>query len=138
MAPVSAEEAAALLEPPADLPDVSASPALPGMILTSQRAYWLRWAPHAVDQRTLTPATAAGFRELCEVAAFKEDVAVRLQKFGSDGKSGAERMKQYTRLSQRLDACLGRFKLTAYGKPMDGGGSSKKAPSNPWAQVGAP
>ncbi|OFW37638.1 MAG: hypothetical protein A3J29_06080 [Acidobacteria bacterium RIFCSPLOWO2_12_FULL_67_14b] len=129
---------AALLEPPADLPDVSSSPALPGVVLTSQQVYWRRWAPHAIEQRTLTPATAAGFRELCEVAAFKDELAARLQRFGIDGKAGAERMRTYTRLSQRLDAALGRFKLTAFGKPADGGGGRRQEPGavNPFAQVG--
>lgn len=133
--PPAPEDVAALSEPPADLPSVIQSPSLAGVTLTSQADFWRRYAPLAIDQRTLVPATVPGFREVCELAALKEEVAAKLQKWGSEGKTGSDRMRTYTRLSQRLDAALGRFKLTAFGKPADGG-VSKRPAANPFAQVG--
>jgi len=134
-APAPAADVAVLAEPPADLPPALAV-AIAGMTpLTSQADLWRRYAPSAIEQRTLIPATVAGFRELVELAAFKEEMAARIARFGSDGKSGSERMRTYTRLSQRLDAALARFKLTAFGKPADGG-AKKPVATNPWAKVG--
>lgn len=131
--PPTGPELLALREPPADLPAAIAAPGL-GVALTSQAEFWRRYAPLAIDQRTLVPATVPGFRELCELAAFTEELAARLRKFGSEGKAGSERMRNYTRLSQRLDQAFARFKLTAFGKPADGGGQKKPA-ANPFSQV---
>ncbi len=119
--PLSPDAVASLHEPPADLPD-------------AQKAIWRVYAPLAIEQRTLALATAPGFRELVEQMALKDDIATRLARFGADGKTGSDRVKLYTRLSQRVDASLARFKLTAFGKPADGSGQ-KQAQANPWSQV---
>lgn len=131
--PPTDDERRALLEPPAALP---ASLDVPGLgPLPSPADFWRQWAPLAVDQRTLIPATVPGFSELCELASFKAEIAARLRKFGSQGKEGDARQKQYAKLSQRVDTTLGRFKLTAFAKPADAGG--KKTPAaNPFAQLG--
>src|SRR5688572_3360206 len=69
--PPTAAERAQLLEPPADLP---ASIEVTGLgKLPAPSDFWRQWATHALDQGTLTQARAAGFRELCEVASFKEE-----------------------------------------------------------------
>jgi hypothetical protein len=116
-------ELADLANPPKNLP-------------AAERRFWRLYAPHAIEQRTLVPATIAGFRELCEVFVIKEDLHAKIVQYGTDGKSGQERLRTYTRLSQRLDAALARYKLTAFGKPMDQGSGAKKPAANPWAQVG--
>jgi hypothetical protein len=125
---------AASVVAPADLAVLAMPPA---DLRPAEQALWKLYALHAIEQRTLVPATVAGFRELVEVFVLKDDLHAKIQKFGTDGKSGQDRLRTYTRLSQRLDAALARYKLTAFGKPMDsGGGGAKKAPANPWAQVG--
>lgn len=110
------DETRALGEPPADLPEL-------------QQAHWRSLAPLAIEQRTLVPATVPGFRELCQLLAFKEELASRVAKFGSEAA-----LKHYTKLSPRVDAALARFKLTAFGKPADGAKQGKPA-QNPFAQL---
>lgn len=128
--------ASALLDPPEDLSGVERQSALGGGLATA-KDFWRRLAPHAIAQGTLVSATVPGFRELCELMALKEEVWARLQRFGSDGKTGAERLRNYTKLSQRLDATLGRFKLTAFGKPANDGVPNQKPGANPFAQLGS-
>jgi len=48
-----------------------------------------------------------------------------------------ELLKLYTKYAQRLDGLLGRFKLTAFGKPVDGAATKRTVESNPWADVAA-
>jgi hypothetical protein len=111
------DETRALVDPPGDLPD-------------PQQLHWRALAPLAIEQRTLVPATAPGFRELCQLLAFKEELARDMAKFGT----GGTRLKEYTKLSPRVDAALARFKLTAFGKPADGAKHGKPA-MNPFAQL---
>lgn len=113
---------AELVEPPADLTPAPA------------QAYWRTWAPHACDERTLTPSTAAGFRELCQQAAYLQMLAKRIEHLGPDTKEAAAYWKPYTSLAQRVDSSLARFKLTAFGKPA--AAEQKKAAVNPFAQLG--
>jgi hypothetical protein len=130
--PPTEAERQALLEPPAVLPS---SIEVPGHgAIPSPQDFWRQWAPLALEQRTLVPATVPGFSELCELASFKAEVAARLRKFGSQGKEGDARQKQYAKLSQRVDATLGRFKLTAFARPADGS-AAKKPAANPFAVV---
>lgn len=110
----------ALREPPAELVGAGAE-------------FWRLWAGHAITERTLSPATAAGFRELCEQAALTAAIHAKIQKLKPDNKKADPYLKTYIKLSQRLDASLARFKLTAFGKPAV---SDKPKPAaNPWAQV---
>lgn len=138
----------ALAEPPEDLVAALASAENAADALTSPDAArvcktltarlnaWRRYAPLAIDQGTLTPSTVPGFRELCEQLALKEELAAKMARFGIDGKSGRDRLKDYARIAQRVDASLARFKLTAFGKPDDdAGGAAKRTPMNPWAQA---
>lgn len=118
----SAEDSLNLALPPADLPP-------------AQRAIWEQWAPAAIEQRTLVATTVVGFRELCEQAALKQAIHRRLQKLGPASSEAEGQMRTYVKLAQRLDATIARFKLTAFGKPADGGGARKSAATNPWAQV---
>lgn len=117
---VQGVEADALKVPPPDLPE-------------GQQPYWRRLAPIAIAQGTLVDSTTPGFRELCELLLFKDEVSLRLQRFGSDGKSGAERLRNYGRLARQADATLARFKLTAFGKPAVS--TNKPAAGNPFAAL---
>jgi phage terminase small subunit len=121
-APPTSAEDASLLEPPADL-------------IPAQQEFWRRWAPFAIEQRTLVPATVAGFRELCEQFVLKAAIARRLQRLGPGSEKALSTMRSYVQLAQRLDSTLARFKLTGFGKPADSGGRARQAATNPWAQV---
>jgi phage terminase small subunit len=116
-----------------DDPDHLAEP--PDDLSRNQQEVWRRLACHAIAQRTLTPTTVPGFRELCEQFVVKQALFRRMERFGlaSDKAEGAR--KRYEKMAQRVDSTLARFKLTAFGKPVDGASAAKKAGTNPWAQV---
>lgn len=120
--PVRDEAVMALADPPADLPP-------------AQQAIWTQYAPAAIEQRTLVPATVMGFRQLCEQTAMAAVLAARIEKVGAASKRAGDPLRHYVRLAQRLDASLARFKLTSFGKPADGKASTQPA-ANPWVQVG--
>jgi phage terminase small subunit len=118
----SAADEPELLTPPTDL-----TPA--------QQDFWRRWAPCAMEQRTLVPATIAGFRELCEQFDLKQKVARRIQALGAGSPKAAGHLGAYVKLAQRVDSTLARFKLTGMGKPADNAGRARQTAANPWAQV---
>lgn len=113
-----------LAVPPADLPE-------------AQHAFWRRYAPAALEQRTLAPSTVAGFRELCERFVLKETLAARIASFklGAASKSADPLLRQYVKLAQRVEASLKEFKLTAFGKPVLAMTPTHRA-ANPWSEVG--
>lgn len=128
-------ESNSLSIPPADLP-------------AEQRDFWHRYAQSAIEQGTLTTHTVAGFRLLCgdsaKLSAWERQIAKDGEtylKITIDG-SGQEHQEVKAhpllapsiRLSQRVDAGLGRFKITANGKPEAGTGRRKPA-ANPWASI---
>jgi len=118
---LSVDEASSLLKAPTDLS-------------AGAQACWTAYAGHALAERTLTPATAGGFRQFCEQWAFLGDLSSRIQVLGAATKEADPYLKTYVRLSQRLDASLARFKLTAFGKPAT---SEKPKPvANPWGAFG--
>lgn len=117
-----ADPIAPLLTPPDDLDEDLA-------------AIWRKFAPSAIEVGTLVEATAPGFRELVELYALKQAIGAHLRKVKQlHSKRNEGHLRTYLKLSQRLDVSLGRFKLTAFGKPVDGGrgGIPKKEPANPW------
>src|SRR4051812_8530738 len=65
----SAEVRAGLAQPPDDLP-------------AAAKPFWLLWAPRAIEERTLVPATEAGFRTLCVRMATVEMLEDRVQVLG--------------------------------------------------------
>lgn len=132
--PTSVIESGVSAIPPEDLP-------------TDQRDFWHRYAPQAIEARTLTIRTVAAFRLLCELDA--EKTATK-QVIDRDGRtyvkafcdsSGQEHQElkahpltsAYRQLSQRVEALMARFGLAPLGKPVDSG--PKKAAVNPWAKV---
>lgn len=114
-------DTAALLTPPAGL-------------TADEQVVWTQLAPHAITERTLSPATAAGFQQLCRHWVYAEGLAATITKFGSGTKEANGYVLTYLKAGQRLDTLLARFKLTAFGKPavVD----KPKAKVNPWAAVG--
>jgi hypothetical protein len=103
----------------------------------AERAFWLVWAPRAIEQRTLVPSTVPGFRDLCVKWAMKETIAKEIAKNGAAQPYATDQVKVYLKLEQRVDASLARFKLTAFGKPADGQTSARKTAANPWASTGS-
>ncbi len=98
------------------------------------RGYWERWAPHAIEARTLTPATAAGFTEVCQRADYVTKLANRIGTLGADTQEAIPYLAIYDRMSQRMETSLARFMLTAFGKPATS--DKPAAAENPWAKVG--
>jgi len=126
-APVRAEMPAldpgdreALLQPPEDVPGVV-------------QAVWRRWAAHAIAERTLTPATAAGFRQCCQQWVYLETLVRKIDHLGVDTKEASPYLLSYLKLAQRLDGSLARFRLTALGKPAVR--ETPKPAANPWATL---
>jgi len=116
------DEAQALLAPPEGLPEGAA-------------AFWRQWAVQAITERTLTPSTAAGFKQLCQQWAYLAELDERIRQLGTATKEASPYFLTYLKLAQRLDASLARFKLTAFGKPAVL--EKPKAAANPWASVGS-
>ncbi len=120
--------------PPAVADDVKAGLlAAPYWLPEAAKGYWERWAPEAVAERTLTPATAAGFTELCQRADYVGKLAVKIGTLGADTQDALPYLGLYDRMSQKLETSLARFKLTAFGKPATS--DKPKASANPFSMV---
>jgi hypothetical protein len=113
---------AGLAIPPADLP-------------VAEQAFWARYAPIAIEQRTLVEATVAGFRELSEQFVIKDEMIKHIHVLGATSAEADRLVKRYEKLAQRVDASLKAFKLTAFGKPVEGA-KPRQAAVNPWAALG--
>jgi phage terminase small subunit len=109
-----------LLEPPDGLTD-------------GAQAFWKLTAAQALAERTLTPATAAGFRQCCQQWAYLGELDKKIQHLGADTKEAGAYFVTYLKLAQRLDNSLARFKLTAFGKSAVR--DKPKVAANPWASV---
>jgi len=101
-----------------------------------QSSVWKALAPHALAARTLTPATAWHFRELCEAIVLKRDMARILDADGlmqnrlstkMDETGGGEQVfeskahpliARWTALLVRVEAGLTRFRLAPMGKEL--------------------
>jgi len=117
---VSGEEREGLLKAPAGLS-------------VGARACWEGWAEQAIAERTLTPATAAGFGQMCERWAYVATIAARIETLGAGTQEAVPYLSIYDRMAQKLEGSLARFKLTAFGKPATS--DKPKAAVNPWAAV---
>ena len=88
---------------PADTADVQPPPDM----LPADAAVWMELAPHALAERTLTPATAVAFSWLCGLVMIERKLrAAPLAVAGPDHRG----------LMQRVESGLARFRLTADGK----------------------
>lgn len=120
-APSAPSVDAAVADPPADLGE-------------SAKVFWREWAPHAIEQGTLTEAQVAGFRELCEQLVVKRALWDRMETLGPASAEADRILKRYEKMAQRVDASLARFRLTSFGKPM-GEAKPRKPAANPWASI---
>lgn len=111
----------------------------PKSLSRSEAAIWRREAPRAVRQRTLTDETVAGFVELCELVAMKNEIKARMRrnKGGAAARASEGLLRQYVRIGQRVDVLLARFKLTSFGKAEEHAPPAEKGPReiNPWSAV---
>ena len=88
-------------------------------------AVWRELAPHALDQRTLTPATALAFGWLCRTIVLERKLAAApLAVAGPDHRG----------MMQRMEAGLARFRLTPDGKPP----VVVEQPKDEWAEFDTP
>lgn len=114
------EEKAELLQPPDDLPE-------------HIRECWKELAPHAIEQRTLTPATEAGFVELCIRLSNVRAMDKRIAHLGIQSQDALPYLKERRGQAAQLGISLKDFKLTAFGKPAT---SEKPKPAaNPWEAI---
>lgn len=98
------------------LTDVDVPPELIG----DERMVWLELAPFALQNRTLTPATALGFRMLCRNVALERNYSRSVNDRGGANHRG---------LIQRIDAELIRFNLAPCGKPLGIAGTGVGKPA---------
>lgn len=120
--PAAPVESGPLLEPPDELESAA-------------QDVWRKYAGYALGERTLTEATATGFREFCQQWVYVRELDKTIQRLGAGTKEAEPYFRTYLKLVQRLDSSLARFKLTAFGKPA--APEKPKAAANPWAQVAA-
>lgn len=80
----------------------------PNDLAADERAVWLKQAPHALKNRTLTRATALAFERYCKVVVLERNEAK------SSGVGGAN----HRGLLKQINAYELQFMLTPAGKPM--------------------
>jgi len=90
------------------MPAVIATVDPPADLTSEERQFWDSLAPHARENRTLTPATAWSFRVLCRNLVLEHQLACSEKKGGTDHRG----------ILQRVDAELLRFNLSPCGKPI--------------------
>lgn len=88
-------------------------------------AVWTELAPHALELRTLTPATAMAFGDLCRAIVFERKLALSpLAAAGADHRG----------MMARVEAGRARFRLTPDGKPV----VAVEQPKDEWAEFDGP
>lgn len=118
----------------AAVPDVARAPVpAPADLSPESLAVWEALAPHALSAGTLTPGTAAAFRDLCEVRAFTQRLKSRLESDGEtfvkvsvDG-AGVEHQElkahpllaRHAAMLVRVEAGMTRFRLSPIGKEIE-------------------
>ncbi len=117
---VPVEAQSSLRTPPADL-------------TAAAQACWRAWADRALAERTLTPATVPGFRELCLRMAMVRAIDDRIAVLGIATQDALPYLKERRGQAGQLAVSLKDFKLTAFGKPATT--ETPKATANPWASV---
>lgn len=104
---VLAHPSAAAVPTTNDLPEIEEFDA-PNDLGMDERAVWLKQAPHAFKNRTLTRATALSFERYCKVVVLERNEAK------SSGVGGAN----HRGLLKQINAYELQFLLTPAGKPM--------------------
>jgi hypothetical protein len=126
---------------------------LPAALPADQVEVWQALAPQALEQRTLTQATALAFRDLCEAIVVKRALLAIIQTDGytiskvtlqMDEKGGGLQLvepkahpllSQFRGMMQRVEAGLARFRLTGDGKAQ--GASDKPKEQTPLEKLQA-
>jgi hypothetical protein len=107
------------------LPVVDESDA-PNELNVAERNVWMKLAPLAKANGTLTPATSHAFVLLCKNVVLEETMAAAPLAVGTAA---------HTAVQKLLDARLLRFSLSACGKPMpEAQLATPAAPANPLAK----
>lgn len=117
---VAPEVRQGLLEPPKDLPDLV-------------KVCWRELAASAIEERTLVPATAAGFVELCIRLANVRALDARIAHVGVATQDSLPYLKERRGQAAQLATSLKDFKLSAFGKPATQ--DKPKPAANPWGAV---
>lgn len=118
-----------------DVPQAPLVPVQPPLDAPSeQQAVWNELMPHALMARTLTPGTAAAFRDLCEAIVLKRmmlaeimadgltqaKVTLQMDEQGGGVQSVEKKahalLSQHRGMMQRVEAGMTRFKLAPMGK----------------------
>ena len=143
-----------LAQPPSDLSE-------------KRQEFWRVYAPTAVAEGTLTEGTVVGFRELSAQFVIEQDLLEQMESYRllyvryldyvkttppaevgpqlsqlvkqieAFNASYQDSIKLWTKVSQRVDSTLARFKLTAMGKP-DTARVKAKPVANPWGAFATP
>lgn len=107
---------------------------MPGYLTEEAQVVWQSNAPHALEARTLVPATAESFAEFCETVVRARTLWKRIEKDGLtflkvsvDG-AGVEHQEpkkhpllaEHRGLMVRIETGRQRFKLAPIGKPIQG------------------
>jgi hypothetical protein len=116
--PAYSEPDPSLKEPPDGLPE-------------AQRRFWLKWAPLALERRTLSRETVPGFEMLCELAARCHSMALEFEMSEVPLKPADVRL--YLQATKQVEGLFGRFCLAPFGKPVVS--EKPKQAVNPFAQV---
>ena len=119
-APAVPADLESLVEPPEGMPETHAK-------------LWRKLAPHAIAQQTLVTATRPGFAELVEQLVMKQQLADSIAQVGAAHPGADGLLRHYTKLAQRLDATMARFRLTALGKPEAAAARKVPVTNNAWA-----
>jgi hypothetical protein len=91
----------------------------PDSLTRDERLVWLKLAPHAFANRTLTKGTAWSFEMLCRNIVLEREL----------GAGGTRGMADHRGMIQRVDAELLRFNLSPCGKALYE--AEPEAPANP-------
>lgn len=114
-ASASGEDEVDLSQPPADLTE-------------DARAFWVDYAPLAVERKTLTLSTVPSFRLLCELHAKKAMVGGMVDKGALGG------LRVFMQLAKQVESLMARFCLAPFGKPAVS--ERPKVAVNPWDTIG--
>lgn len=138
-------------QPPPAAPAPVAVPKPKGLP-AGQSAVWDMLAPLALEQRTLTDATAFALVELCEAIVLKRDIArileadgltttavkTRMEQDGSGEQVGETKahplIAKWTALLVRVEAGLMRFRLAPMGKEIP----PVEKPADEWSEFDQP
>jgi phage terminase small subunit len=130
--------------PPKAPPALELIPA-PAFLTDEQRAVWNVEAPHAVEQRTLTPATVAEFADFCKAVVIERKLLETIEKQGwtihtskvdATGNEISE-LKKHPLVSdhrqwlQRVEQKRIRFRLSPMGKELV---PDQETPADPFSE----